>query len=221
MKKTFAIACITLVLSVACLAAPALAQTSRLYFAGYMGLNMVSEQEFGESTTTFSGDIESKNAISFAGALGLRFDNHWRLEGEISHSKADLNRADISTIGAGPSRDIGGSLSTTLYMANLYYDFDFEWQNLYPFLMAGVGMAWHNMDINNAGALPDATDTTATFAWTLGSGLKYRVSPNMALTTGYRYIGTPDLEVDTYDLDYSSHEVRFGLEYDIPVTMFK
>ncbi len=206
-------------LFVFCAAGTAAAQTSRLYFAGYMGLNTPLEQEFGESTTTLSGDVEADNTLSFAGALGLRLDKSWRIEAEVSYRSADLDRIDI---GPGGTSKISGSMGTTLYMANLYYDFDFEWRNLFPFLTAGAGLAWHSTDVEAAPALlPDASDSTIGFAWQLGSGLKYRLSENAALTTSYRYIGTTDLEVDTYDFDYGSHEIRLGLEYDIPPDLFK
>ena len=197
------------------------AQNSRLYVSGYMGLNIPTEHEFGESTTTRSGDIETDNTFSFAGALGLRLSPTWRIEAEVSYRNNDIDRVDFQTAGGG-SQKLGGEHSTTLYMANIYYDFDFEWQNLYPFLSAGIGLAWHNVDIEDStGLLLDASDSSIGFAWQLGSGLKYRLSENTALTGGYQYIGTSDLEIDTYDLDYSSHELRIGLEYDIPVSAFR
>ena len=43
----------------------------------------------------------------------------------------------------------------------------------------------------------------------------------VALTGGYRFLGSSDAQLDNYDFEYRSHEVRFGLEYDIPVDLFK
>lgn len=194
------------------------AQSSRVYFAGYMGLNTNTDQEFSESTTPASGDMQFKNALSFAGALGLRLNNNWRLEGELSYRKSGMDRIDVS--GAGSTK-LDGNLKTWLLMANAYYDFDLSWRKLTPFVTAGLGFASHEGQIaNGAGTSINASDDALALAWQVGGGLKYRVNDDMALTGGYRYLGTTDLELDAYNIDYSSHEIRFGLEYDLPVDMF-
>ncbi len=190
------------------------AQTSRLYFAGYMGLSTHTESDFSESTTALHGDVEFKNAFSIAGALGLRLTPQWRLEGEISYRKADMDRVDISNLG---SFELGGDLKTYLYLLNMYYDINFDWKNFQPFLTAGIGLASHEAQIDDlSGNLVDAGDDSMGFAWALGGGLKYRVNPDVALSTNYRYIGTNDLETDSYDVEYTNHEFRLGIEYDLP-----
>jgi len=195
-------------------AANAWAQTSRLYFAGYLGLNTFTESNFSETTTGIDGDIEFKNAISLAGAIGLRLTPQWRLEAEISHRSADLDRVDY----AAGSLKIGGDVTSWLYLLNLYYDTNWDWKNFQPFFTAGVGFASHEAQIDNgAGLIPQATDDSIGFAYSIGGGLKYRLNPEMAITSNYRYVGTSDLEVDSYDIEYSNHEFRLGMEYDLPV----
>lgn len=187
-----------------------------------MGLSIPSDHRFDESTTGLTGEMRGKNSFSFAGALGLRFNDRWRVEAEVSYRNNDLTSLSLGGGAPMPPQRTGGELSTTLYLANVYYDFDFEWQNLFPYLTAGAGIAAHGMDLTGApGGLPDASDTSMGFAWQLGGGLKYRLSQNAAFTGGYRYIGTTSLETDTYDVNYGGHEIRFGIEYDIPVDMFK
>src|SRR5688572_5905126 len=133
--------CLLIVLPVLCLAAAAAqAASGRLYFAGYLGLNTYSDAEFSESSAPASGEIELKNAISFGGALGLRLAPQWRVEAEASYRSGDLDRINID--GAG-SFKLGGDLDTWLWMLNLYYDFDFEWDFLQPYVTAGVGLAGH------------------------------------------------------------------------------
>ena len=194
--------------------APASAQTSRVYFAGYLGLSTYNDQKFEESSVPASGDIELSNTQSFAGALGIRISNQFRVEGEISYSNADLNRMDID--GAG-SFQLGGDLATWLGMINLYYDFDVPWR-IQPFLGAGAGIGWFDTHINDTSgfAADSAADTTA-LVWQVGGGLKYRMSPDLALTGSYRYLDSSDLSFDTYEVDYGSHEIRVGLEYDLPI----
>jgi len=38
-------------------------------------------------------------------------------------------------------------------MLNLYYDFDFSWRKLRPFVGAGVGYAWHDATVDNVGGV--------------------------------------------------------------------
>lgn len=190
------------------------AQSSRVYFAGYLGLNTFTESEFSESTTLEKGDIELDNAFSLAGAIGLRLTPQWRIEAEVSRRSAHLDRIDYS----GGTSKIGGDVTTWLYMFNLYYDINWDWKNFQPFLTAGLGFADHEAQITDtAGIVPVATNDSEGFAYSVGGGLKYRVNPEVAITSNYRYIGTNDLEVDSYDLEYTTHEWRMGLEYDLPV----
>lgn len=214
MKKTLAVLTV-IATAITGSAGDVLAQSSRLYFAGYLGLNTHTENEFSESATDSSGDFEFKNAVSLAGALGLRLTPQWRLEGEISRRTADLDRADLA---GGNSFKTGGDIKTWLYMLNLYYDVDWTWKNFQPFLTAGFGLAGHEAVIDDSsGLLVDATDDSSLgFAWQLGGGLKYRLNPDTAITSNYRYLGTQDMEVDSYDVEYTTHEFRIGLEYDLP-----
>lgn len=198
-------------------AAPAHAQSSRLYVAGYMGLNTVSSQDF--SGQNAKGSIGFKNGSSFAGALGLRLTPNIRVEGEISYSRNDLSSMTLSTGAAG---SIGKNLKTWLYMAHGYYDFNVNWRNLTPFVSAGLGMAVHDGAIAGApGGLLDAAGTSYELAYSVGAGLKYQMKPGMALTGGYRYIGTTALGIGDYSVDYNAHEFRAGLQYDLPVDLFK
>lgn len=195
-------------------AAGAMAQSSRLYLAGYMGLNITSESQFIESNTPARGDIEFKNGASFSGALGLRLSKNLRLEGEVSYRQADISSADFTTPGA---FTLGGDVSTWLWMANVYYDFDLNWKNIEPFVGAGVGLAHHTGTFNGTG-VANASDSSYGLAWQVGGGAKYRVSPDMAFVGGYRWLGSTDAQFDSYEMEYGGHEIRFGVEYDIPVS---
>jgi opacity protein-like surface antigen len=191
------------------------AQSSRLYMAGYMGLNTYGDNEFSETTTPVSGDIKFKNAFSMAGSLGLRLTRQFRVEGELSYRKSDM---DVMDVPAG-SFKMDGQIRSWISLLNGYYDFNMGWTSLNPFLSAGLGVAWHNTEIDDAaGIAPDASDDDLGLAWQVGGGLKLRMSDDMAFTGGYRYLATSDIGFDNYELDYDSHELRVGVEYDIPVS---
>ncbi len=217
MKK--ACAAFVVIVGLLFLANPAQAQSSRLYFAGYLGLNAFRDSGFNEKSVPTSGDIKFQNTQSFGGALGLRLTPKWRVEGELSYRKADMDNIDFSNAGTFP---LGGSMETWLWMVNFYYDIDMKWKNVEPFISFGGGLAFNDTEIDDSSGLaPDALGNSKDFAWQLGSGLRYRVKPNMAFTGSYRILGTSDIEVGTYDFGYSTHEFRLGLEYDIPVDLFQ
>jgi len=207
---------IALLIAVTALAGAGLAQaqSSRLYLAGYLGLNTFAESDFSETTMPREGDFEFKNSFSLAGALGLRLTPQWRVEAEISRRSADADRMDVEGLG---TFKLGGDLDSTFYMLNVYYDIDWQWKNFQPFLMAGIGFAQHEAQIIDANAIvPNATDDSLGFAWSMGGGLKYRIDPDVALTGNWRYVGANDLEVDSFDFAYSTNEFRLGIEYDLP-----
>ena len=72
------------------------AQTSRLYLAGYMGLNMPFDQSFTDSDSNTSGEMQFKNTTSFAGALGLRLSNQFRVEAELGYKNNDVDTIDFN-----------------------------------------------------------------------------------------------------------------------------
>lgn len=188
-----------------------------MYVAGYMGLNTMGAQDFSHPTS--SGSVDFKNGTSFAGALGLRLTPNLRVEGEISYTRNDLTSMTLNTGTGGP---VGKNLKTWLYMAHAYYDFDVNWRNLSPYVSAGLGMAMHDGAVAGApGGLMDASDTSYELAYSVGTGLKYQMKPGLALTGGYRYVGTTSLGIGDYEIDYNAHEFRAGLQYDLPVDMFK
>ncbi len=186
----------------------AFAQTSRVYFAGYIGLNTIPNQSY--RTRNQDGDLSFDNAPSFGGALGLRLTQQLRIETELSYKKHDAN-----TLTIGGTDKVGGSLETWAAMLNGYYDFDIDWRGLQPFVTAGVGIMQHTADI----LMPSGTHTyksgeSYNIGWQAGGGLKYRVDEKMALTGSYRYSGSTEIGFDQVDLDYSNHEIRFGVQYD-------
>lgn len=191
------------------------AQSSRVYFAGYLGTTSFSDFDFEERTTPASGTISVNNAPSFAGALGLRLNRQFRIEGEVSYKKGTLDNISLAT---GGQADLGGELSTWGTMLNVYYDFDVPWR-IQPYVGAGVGFAWHNAQINDvAGFTVNEEESDTGLLWQLGGGLKYRVNPDLAFTGSYRYIGASDLGFGAFDIDYGGgHELRVGLEYDLPI----
>jgi opacity protein-like surface antigen len=102
-------------------------------------------------------------------------------------------------------------------MANVYYDFNLNWKNITPFVTAGIGVASHDASFTGGNGLPAASGRSTGFAYQAGAGIAYRVSPTLAFTGDYKYLTTSDIDIGSYRTGYHSHEVRIGLQYDLPV----
>lgn len=190
------------------------AQTSRLYLAGYLGLNVFNNQEFTESTTSNAGEFQVDNSLSLAGALGMRLSRHIRLEGELSYRNAEFSAADLTGIGTFSS---GGELKSTILFANAFYDFNTSWP-IEPYVGAGIGYGWHKGEINDGtGQLVNLSSDDSGFMWNAAAGVKYRPRVDLAFTAGYRYLDSFNLEFGSYEIDYASHEFRLGMEWDLPL----
>ncbi len=192
---------------------PAHAQVSRIYLAGYLGLNTYNDIDFVESRSNSIGTIKPSNNNNFAGALGLRLSETLRLEGELHYNNAKFDKYELSSGAVG---DVNGEITSYIGLANLYYDFDVPWE-IQPFIGAGIGYGFFEGNINDlSGLTADAVEDSRDFVYQIGGGAKYRMAPDLALTGSYRYLSTLDLKFGTYDMDYNNHEFRIGLEYDLP-----
>lgn len=134
---------------------------------------------------------------SYAGALGYQFSPNVRTELEFSYRNNDL---DIG----------GGDVSTSALMLNAFYDFKND-TRFTPYVGGGIGMARSSVD----SVVGDDSDHA--FAYQLGGGVSYAMTPNFALTADYRWFDTSSFDytiagVSTSE-DYSSHEVRAGVRY--------
>lgn len=207
--------CLPLLTAIVCAfpVADAAAGRSRLYLAGYMGLNLHHQNEYSERITSTNGDLELENGHSFAGALGVRINKNLRFETELAYHKADVANLSVNGKEEAP---IAGEIKSTSLLVTGIYDFDISWRDIYPFISAGLGVIWHNGEIDDTSGLTiDASGDDVGFAWTLGGGIKYDVREGMAFSAGYRYLGSTEIGFENTTIDYSSHEIRLGIEYDL------
>lgn len=187
----------------------------RLYFAGYMGINYFSAMEFTESTTPAEGELVMEDNVAFAGAIGFRLMPQLRIEAELSHLSADMHHVDIQNLGV---FEVGGGVDSTIAMLNVYYDCDFNWKKIQPFVGAGIGYGWHEGTIDSVGGLPvNSSADSNGYMWQVGGGFRYPIGKTLSLISAYRYIDGADLAFGDYEkIDQGSHEVRFGLSWDLP-----
>lgn len=203
----------TLVFSTIAISHTAQAQSKRMYFAGYLGFSGLNDLEYSENTTPSSGEYEAENTLNFAGALGLRINRNFRMEAEVSYNNSDIESANVNGTGSTP---VNGDLDTLAFMINGYYDFNIRDWKTQPYVSAGIGVGRHNGDIVDPnGFSANVDDTGYSFLYNIGTGLKYRVRDNFAWTAGYRYVDGSDFDLGGTDIDYSAHEIRVGMEWDL------
>lgn len=197
-----------------CFGLSAVAQDKKLYLSAYLGLNTLGDQDYQHATTAASGTIDIDSAPSFGGALGFHLTPSVSLEAEIGYSTHDINSFSGNT-GTGP---LNGSLDAMTFMLNGRYDFNLDWP-VVPYVSAGAGFGLFDASIRDAGSnlIQNSSGNDWSLVYQLGGGLRYRLSDGVSLSGGYRYVGASDIEFDRTTVDYSSHQIRFGLHYDLPV----
>ena len=113
----------------------------------------------------------------------------WRLEGEYSYRG---NTSNATVVGA----KVNGTMSSNTFMFNGIYDFTLGWP-VTPHLGFGLGGATldGNFDAPSVGYRSKTSDVV--FAYQAIAGVRYVMTPNLALDLDYRYRGTSGVSYTT------------------------
>jgi outer membrane protein OmpA-like peptidoglycan-associated protein len=172
------------------------------------------------------------NGFAALGSLGYGFGNGLRIELE-----GDYRRNNPGHLG-GTSfpTALSGDIRSTAVMANALFDLDIGYPWVFPYLGAGAGYAWTNLNqITATGTTQPwqvhVDDTEGAFAWQVIAGLSFPMPnvPGLSLTTEYRFLGElgpdafkatsvqgmpPVAGAGNFDLrSQYNHSVLFGLRY--------
>lgn len=164
------------------------------------GLSMISDSDTSGGFFA-SPDIEYDRGFTIGGALGYQIQDQVRAEASLSYRTADVDQ--VGGISAGASGDV----NVTSLMANVYYDFDLGLP-VTPYLGAGLGLARVDLDAKLGGVSAKDDDDTA-FSFSLMAGAAYRISDNLDLSLGYRYLGARAV----FDGNLNVSEILFGVRY--------
>lgn len=154
----------------------------------------------GNDTLTFLPDSDTGFIVS--GAIGYSLTNVMqglRVEVEAAYRQNQVDGAWVSdtnnaTLGGADSGLLDYDHSTFSVMANAWYDFDVG--GVSPYVGGGIG--WADTDLDGAyigGSIPAISLSDDGFAWQLGAGVNFGISPNMKLGVGYRYFEGPEVTV--------------------------
>lgn len=160
----------------ACLAAMSMATIANAkdYIRGDAGVAIpidIHSAQYGRPDAAFVFDV----------GVGRIFTE--KLRADITYTRFNDLKAPCATGGCAASQ----KFASNVFMVNGYYD-AFKMFNIKHYLTAGLGAAFtQNDNFNeNNGAYKVGRDAT-TFAWTLGLGLNYPVSTQVALDLHYNY----------------------------------
>jgi opacity protein-like surface antigen len=191
------------------------------YVSGNVGASALQEASITDTVTggVGTGDADFDTGFGISGAIG-HASGPFRLEGELSYRINDLDSLDgltvngflITALGA---LDLGGDVSSFGFMANGYYDFD-AGDNWAPFVMAGIGGASMNLDVTSVAGVATTYDESDTvFAYQVGAGIGYKISPSSTVDLSYRFFGTGDPTfddgTDKIEGEYQSHNIWAGI----------
>lgn len=141
--------------------------------------------------------------------LGYDFGNNLRIEGEVGFR--NNGTGEVTVLGGGLPAD--GDAGTFNLKANLFYDFDIgrTWK---PYVGGGVGLAVTTPDEAN----DPVGDDDATFAYQVGAGIGFEVSPSVTLSLDYDFLATDNpgfsessVSLESEDFNHSvGVRLRFG-----------
>ncbi len=175
----------------------------------------------GQATAAFPTPVDatakSDRGLAVSGAVGYRFADGLRVEGELSYRKYDFKTINVREPGglavlipgfadlnaqqqAGAlnalrgTRELEGDLRSLTLMANLYYDFDLG-LDFKPYVGGGIGLSRVSVEGSVSGRKTVDDDDTV-MAYQLGAGLGYRVGGSddrpVTISVDFRHFATAD-----------------------------
>jgi OOP family OmpA-OmpF porin len=190
---------------------PARAQT--LYLGGEGGWTLLQNQTL--SGAGFPGATERFDSGYAVGARIGYEEGPWRFEFEYAYRH---NGADRLTIGGVNVGGLSGSRQSNAFLANLIYEFDLGWP-VRPHIGAGIGGAYLKDRISAPGLVVSSNSNTWEIGYQAIGGLRYDLTPNIAVDLDYRYFATTDPTFRTavtnsaYKTGYSTHNVVASVVY--------
>ncbi|HEX6102089.1 MAG TPA: porin family protein, partial [Alphaproteobacteria bacterium] len=192
------------------------AQAEGIYVGAFGGLTIPEHSDGTFDVLGVSEDVEIESHPGWAAgaAVGYGFDFGLRAEGEIAYRSNELNRFNV----VGNGLNFSGDATALSAMGNVWYEFPLS-DTLRPFLGGGAGMAQISLEDAELLGVQVVDDSDWVFAYQLGAGLGYRLSPGLDLTAEYRYFGAEEanFELETAaggaEAEYTSHSVLFGVRY--------
>jgi len=185
--------------AIACLVFAAFFALPALAAAETMGVYVAPRLLLGfqhTGTTNIGDEAKSGYENTFGGALavGYNFASSFRLplRAELEYSYRSEAEEKASVDHATPKYDMKHKMSISTLLLNAYYDID-TGTAFTPYFGIGFGMAFvdNKWSAESSGGkeLGSGSASGSSFAHSLGLGVSYAFTENVAADLGYRYIG--------------------------------
>jgi len=186
------------------------AQATLPYVSGAVGLGYLTDSAV-EVDGDHIADLSYDSGFLVTAAVGLDA-GVYRLEAEAGYQTNDLNK--YTEVGGPDEATADGSLEIFTVLANGYLDFGMPDSTLKPYVTAGAGIATIGLEsTSDFGGVVDVDETV--FAYQLGAGLGFELSPGVMMDIRYRYFAAADPEFkvdgDKWDVDVDSHNLMLGM----------
>lgn len=184
---------------------------------------------------------EFDTGLFLSAAYGWRFQENFRVEGEISYTSADvdthtgvsaggsaLGAADAAVLitGSGPLgvtvedlvADGQGDITSVGYAVNGYYDFAVRNTPFTAYIGGGVGLAEVEVDYSPSDTAI-VEDTEMVGFYQLMAGGSYALSESTEVYGGYRWRQSEDAETESslipanLDIENANHIIEAGVRY--------
>lgn len=164
-------------------------------------------------------NIQPMTNIRVGGGVGAGYHfNEWfRMDGQLAFIGSDYANIRVNPLEASASR------SAWTGMLNAYVDLG-TIAKFTPYLGAGVGLmrTKNTMTLRDPRVPVDATDTNTNyrFAYSAEAGVSYRVTNNVSVDVGYRFLAAPQAEQVNFNTGavtrgVTHHQIRAGLRLDL------
>jgi hypothetical protein len=147
---------------------------SDFYLSGNLSCNLLSHNK------KHAAKVNVQPGVFVSPAIGYRFCNGFRLEGEFGYRYNHFNKLKFF----GTTFHIDGRFETFSGMANIYYDIPLCFC-LKPYIGAGIGYAHSFLKIRQGNAFHKSNCNN--FAWQLIAGIAYPIRENVDFAIEYRF----------------------------------
>lgn len=199
--------------------------------------NTYTHPDWDGFSTYYQKDADKTLYPSISAALGFDFSkvSKINLRAELEYTYKDKAKFNpVSTLNEYVDSDYSetwnensvffeNQLQNQSLMLNAYYDFKNK-TKFTPYFGAGVGVTRIKNELSDIydDETIKVTDTSNTFTWSANVGVAYKVTDNIALDLGYRYVDAGEIEfnnmVNGYNLestaDLTSHDYSLGIRYN-------
>ncbi|MFZ0692759.1 MAG: outer membrane beta-barrel protein [Alphaproteobacteria bacterium] len=155
-----------------------------------------------------TGELASDPGFGVTGALGYAWENGLRTEAELGYRRNGIDKVSGGAYGTRFTGDVDGHISALSGMFNMLYDYDTK-SAFTPYIGSGLGLA----NVTAASGPLHVDDNDVVFAYQFMGGVRYALTDNISIRTGYRYFATTAPDIRGSSGEYGSHNVEMGLTF--------